>query len=40
MEEMISSAFNSMKSGSKKQTNVAEQIKLQNDLEYVAAFGV
>ena len=40
MEELIGSALNNMKGSNKKVTNVAQQIQLQNDLEYVAAFGV
>jgi hypothetical protein len=40
MEDMISSALGSMKSSNKQKTDVAQTIKLQNDLEYVAAFGV
>lgn len=40
MEDLIGSALNNMKSTQKKTGNVAQQIQLQNDLEYVAAFGV
>lgn len=40
MEDLIGSALNNMKGSQKKQVNVAQQIQMQNDLEYVAAFGV
>jgi len=40
MEDLIGSALNSMKTGNKQATNVVQQIKFANDLEYVAAFGV
>ena len=40
MEDLIGSALNNMKGSQKKSANVQQQIQLQNDLEYVAAFGV
>ena len=39
MEEMVGEAFQNLKGGNSKARDVAAQIKLQNDLEFVTAFG-
>lgn len=38
-EEMINSAFTGMKSGHQNSMGASQKIKLENDMEYVTAFG-